>query len=177
MKFRCFQKRLANVVSHMRYSCPLNTEANRYFKNPLEPGYHDKMKIITHSKHLKREICWTLQGDDNLQPLFRRELFLGMFWAIYAWSMLWSRVVLILRFTSHLYNSPLAHSHIWHRQAHGHPSEKSADTPISGEDLCIHTELSSNWKLEIIMGSMSKVTMVDHWMASLIWKIPYKYTL
>ena len=129
LKFRCFQKRLANVVSHMRYSWPLNTEANRYFKNPLEPGYHDKMKIITHSKHLKREICWTLQGDDNLQPLFRRELFLGMFWAIYAWSMLWSRVVLILRFTSHLYNSPLAHSHIWHRQAHGHPSEKSADTP------------------------------------------------
>lgn len=51
-------------------------------------------------------------------------------------------------------------------------------TPPSAAKIYVfHTELSSNWKLEIIMGSMSKVTMVDHWMASLMKYIPHQYTL
>ena len=59
----------------------MNTETNRYFKNPLEPGYHDKIKSISHTRNTS--------NDKFVEPcrvtiifnpyLFRRELFWGCF--------------------------------------------------------------------------------------------------
>ncbi len=132
---------IANVVSHLcQLSWPTLT-TTIWTALRARVSWWNRIKIhITHSKHLKREICWTLQGNDNLQPLFvQTRAVLGMFWAVHQCihDQCRDSGCSVLRFTGHLYNSPLAHSHGIVKRVGFHA--KTTLTPPSAAKIYVFT--------------------------------------